>query len=100
MRVKIRTSRLRHRTDLSLKDIADWFNPIIRGWLGYYGGFYRSAMYAIIRHANKTLARWAIRRYKALRRSKTRARVFLERCVRESPGLFVHWREGMIGAFA
>ena len=100
MRVKIRKSCLRHRTDLSLKDIADWLNPIMRGWLAYYGGFYRSAMYAIIRHVNKTLARWAIRKYKALRRSKTRARLFLERCMKETPGLFVHWREGMKGAFA
>ncbi len=50
--------------------------------------------------AIQTLARWAIRKYKVLRPSKMRARVFLERCVRESPGLFVHWREGMLGAFA
>ena len=100
MRVKIRKSCLRHRTDLSLKDIADWLNPIMRGWLAYYGGFNRSAMYAIIRHVNKTLARWAMRKYKALGRGKTRARLFLERCMKETPGLFVHWREGMKGAFA
>ncbi|MEJ1334419.1 MAG: group II intron maturase-specific domain-containing protein [Candidatus Sedimenticola sp. (ex Thyasira tokunagai)] len=59
MRVKIRKSRLRSRTHLSLKDIAEWLNPIMRGWLAYYGRFYRSAMYAIIRHVNKTLARQA-----------------------------------------
>jgi RNA-directed DNA polymerase len=100
MRVKIRKSRLRHRTDLSLKNIADWLNPIMTGWLAYYGRFYRSAMYAIVRHVNKALARWALRKYKTLRRGKTRARMFLERCVRESPGLFIHWREGMKGAFA
>jgi len=57
-------------------------------------------MYAIIRHVNKTLARWAMRKYKALGRGKTRARLFLERCMKETPGLFVHWREGMKGAFA
>lgn len=100
MRVKIRKSRLRSRTDLSLNDIAQWLNPIMRGWIAYYGKFYRSAMYAIIRHVNKTLIRWVMRKYKAIRRSKMRAMAFFDRCMKESPGLFVHWREGMKGAFA
>lgn len=99
MRTVIRTSRLRSRTDLSLKEIADWLNPVMSGWLAYYGRYYRSAMYAIVRHVNKALVRWAMRKYKALRRGKTRAIAFLERCRKESPRLFVHWREGMKGAF-
>jgi RNA-directed DNA polymerase len=100
MRERIRKSGLRRRSDLSLKDIAGWLNPVMSGWLNYYGRYYRSAMYAIIRHVNKALARWAIRKFKALRRGKTRATAFLERCMRQSPRLFVHWREGMKGAFA
>ena len=79
MREKIRKSGLRRRTDLSLKDIAEWLNPVMSGWLNYYGKYYRSAMYAIIRHVNKALARWAIRKFKALRCGKTRATAFLER---------------------
>ncbi len=100
MRVKIRKSHLRSRTDLSLNDIAQWLNPIMRGWLAYYGRFYRSAMYAIVRHVNKALARWAMRKYKAIRRGKSCASAFLAQCMKDSPGLFVHWREGMKGAFA
>jgi len=100
MRVKIRKSRLRSRTDLSLNDIAQWLNPIMRGWIAYYGKFYRSAMYVIIRHVNKTLVRWFMRKYKAVRRSKMRAMAFYDRCMKENPGLFVHWCEGMTGAFA
>ena len=100
MRTVIRTSRLRRRTDLSLKEIADGLNPVMSGWLAYYGRYYRSAMYAIVRHVNKALVRWALCKYKAFRRGKTRAIAFLERCRKESPRLFVHWREGMKGAFA
>jgi RNA-directed DNA polymerase len=100
MRVKIRKSRLRQRTDLSLNDIAAWLNPVMSGWLNYYGRFYRSAMYSIIRHVNKTLGRWARSKFKALRRGRTRSVEFFERCLRQSPRLFVHWREGMTGAFA
>ena len=100
MRTKIRKSRLRERTDLSLAEIADWLNPIMRGWLAYYGRYTRSAMYAIVRHVNKTLGRWATRKFKSLGRGKMRATALLERCMKRNPGLFVHWREGMKGAFA
>ena len=37
MRAKIRNSNIRKRTDLSLDDIAKEYNPILRGWLNYYG---------------------------------------------------------------
>ena len=100
MRRKIRKTRIRSRTDLSLKEIADWINPVIRGWLAYYGAFYRSEMYRLIRHVNKTLVRWAMRKYKSLRFSKHRAVAFLERIAQQQPGLFVHWQKGMKGAFA
>ncbi|MEF8715524.1 MAG: group II intron maturase-specific domain-containing protein [Accumulibacter sp.] len=39
-------------------------NPILRGWLAYYGRFYRSAMYPVFRHFNKTLVAWAMRKYR------------------------------------
>jgi len=100
MRSKIRKSRLRNRTDLSLEEIAEWLNPVLGGWLSYYGAYTRSGMYAVLRHVNRALVRWAMRKYKALRRGKSRAVAFLERCMRQNPGLFVHWREGMKGAFA
>ena len=100
MRRKIRKTRIRSRTDLSLKEIADWINPVIRGWLSYYGAFYRSEMYRLIRHVNKTLVRWAMRKYKSLRFSKHRAVAFLERIAQQQPMLFVHWQKGMKGAFA
>ena len=100
MRRKIRKTRIRSRTDLSLNEIADWINPVIRGWLSYYGAFYRSEMYRLIRHVNKTLVRWAMRKYKSLRFSKHRAVALLERIAQQQPGLFVHWQKGMKGAFA
>lgn len=100
MRSKIRKSRLRQRTDQSLPEIASWLNPIVQGWMNYYGAFYKSAMYGLIRHVNKSLVRWAICKYKSLRRGKRRAVALLERIAKQSPRLFVHWRMGMTGAFA
>jgi RNA-directed DNA polymerase len=100
MRTKIRKSRIRSRTQVDLNAIAKELNPVIRGWLAYYGAFYRSEMYRLIRHVNKTLVRWAMRKYKSLRFSKRRVIAFLERIAQHKPGLFVHWEKGMMGAFA
>ena len=56
MRAKIRRDEVLNRTDLSLDEIAKWYNPILQGWLNYYGGYCRSGMYSIWRDFNKTLA--------------------------------------------
>jgi hypothetical protein len=76
------------------------YNPILRGWLSYYGRFSPSAMYPVLRHFNMTLVAWAMRKFKRLRGHKTRACLFLECIVKRQPRLFVHWQRGMVGAFA
>lgn len=100
MRSTTRKYNLRNRTDLSLADIARWYNPILQGWLNYYGKYSRSALYPVWRHFNTTLVAWAMRKYKPFKKRKTRAAMFVERISQEQPHLFVHWRAGMIGAFA
>jgi len=99
MRLKIRKLRVRMATNRNIEQLALWLNPLINGWIGYYGRYSRSALYAMSRHVNKALVRWARRKYKPLRRHKVRAAQFLERIVKQSPHLFAHWRVGMVGAF-
>ena len=98
MRAKVRKDNLRNRTDLSLKQIANWYNPILQGWLGYYGRYYRSALYTVWRHFNKTLVAWVMRKYKHFQRRKTKAGIFIEKLMENHPNLFVHWRNGMKGS--
>ena len=100
MRAKTKKYNLRNRTDLSLEEIARWYNPVLNGWLNYYGKYTRSAMYPVWRHFNKTLVAWAMRKYKSLQRHKTRASIFLEGIAEKQPNLFAHWRAGMQGGFA
>lgn len=100
MRQTTRRLGYRNRTELSLEEIAHMTNPILRGWLGYYGQFYPSAMYPVLRHFNKTLVAWAMRKYKRLRGHKTRASLFLAEISKKQPSLFVHWKLGMVGTFA
>lgn len=95
-----RKYKLRSRADLSLPNIAKWYNPVLHGWINYYGRYNRSGLYPVWRHFNQTLVSWAMKKYKKLRRSKVKAAVFLQRIAKQQPKLFAHWRVGMIGAFA
>ena len=38
---RLRELRIHRRTDLTLDGLARWLNPIIAGWIRYYGRFYR-----------------------------------------------------------
>jgi RNA-directed DNA polymerase len=42
---QVRSWRLHHRTGYTFADLARMINPIVRGWMNYYGAFYRSALY-------------------------------------------------------
>lgn len=92
--------KLKARTHLSLSDLARRLNPIIAGWINYYGRFCRSALHCVLNHVNMALIGWAMRKFKRLRRRKTRAHAWLKHVARRDRLLFVHWQyQGwMIGA--
>ena len=58
MRHRIRKSNLRNRADRDLAEIAREFNPVLQGWINYYGRFNRSALYPFLRYFNHTLRAW------------------------------------------
>ena len=47
-------------SDKSVKDLAGIFNPVIRGWINYYGRFYGSALHPILNQLNASLQRCKI----------------------------------------
>jgi RNA-directed DNA polymerase len=100
MRTTIRELDFRHLTQLSLVDIARRLNPLLRGWIEYYGRYSPSALYPLLRYVNQTLLAWMMRKFKRFAAHKIRAGRFLERLARENADLFVHWRLGMTGTFA
>jgi RNA-directed DNA polymerase len=69
------------------------FRP--RGWLQYYGRYYRSALYPPMRQLDRSLARWAERKYKKLRGHLRRATHWVARISRRDPKLFAHWQMGV-----
>jgi RNA-directed DNA polymerase len=100
MRSLIKRSNLRNRVDRCIEDIAIGFNPVLRGWIHYYGRFNRSALYPLLRYFNHALRAWVMCKYKQFRGKKTRAGQYLERMSKSRPELFAHWSSGLTGVFA
>jgi len=72
MRETIRELNLRRQTQLSMQDIARQLNPLLRGWLGYYGRYSPAALYPLLRYVNMTLVACAARKFKRFNRSANR----------------------------
>lgn len=63
---EIRRWRVHRKTGQTLNDLARWINPIVRGWMQYYGAFHRSALYPLLQRINAYLVRWLRKKYKRL----------------------------------
>ena len=91
IRQRVRRWRLHRLSGRSLEDLAQEVNPVIQGWMNYYGAYQRSALVPILRHIDQHLVKWVKRKYKK-RRSAKRAMRWLGQVASYHPGLFVHWR--------
>jgi RNA-directed DNA polymerase len=94
IRQEVKGWRLHLRSDKSLTDLARMFNPIIRGWVQYYGHYYRSRLHPVFRPLNRILVRWACRKHKKLRGHQRRAAHWLRRISVREPKLWAHWEIG------
>jgi RNA-directed DNA polymerase len=78
----------------TLTDLAKRINPVIKGWIDYYGKFYRAKLRNFMHILNVKIAGWARRKYKNLRASEMKAIRWLHGISRISPNLFAHWTLG------
>ena len=96
MRRRLRKYKINLRSDKTLKDLSNLINPMLRGWLNYYGKYYKSALSPFFEHVNRRLERWVIRKYKRFRRRPHHARKWLAKLARNRKYLFVHWQLGVL----
>ena len=89
---KIRRWTLHQRSDKSLQDLANMYNPYIQGWINYYGNFYRTRLRSTLTRIDLYVIRWACRKFKRFRHNTEGARDWLERLRRTNPTLLVHWQ--------
>ena len=95
IRERMRSWKLPLRSDKSLEDLSRMFGPIVRGWVQYYGRYYRSMLYPVFKQLDRALTRWAGRKYKKLKRHRRRAAHWINRVSRQEPRLFAHWQIGV-----
>jgi RNA-directed DNA polymerase len=95
MRTEVRSWNLPQRSDKAIEDLSRMFNPIVRGWIRYYGRYYPSALYPTMRQLDRDLALWAKRKYKKLRGHLRRATHWIARISRRAPALFACWQMGV-----
>jgi RNA-directed DNA polymerase len=87
---EVRRWRINLRTTSDIAELAEWMNLVIRGWITYYGKFYRTEMDGLLRRINTYLVRWARRKFKRLRTFK-KAKRWWHGLLRRQPALFAHW---------
>jgi RNA-directed DNA polymerase len=91
MNSQIREWKLPRQTSVGLNELAKRFNATLRGWLNYYGRFYKSAMQRVFDHFDQRLLSWARRKYRKLARRPRRSQRWLTKMVNRQPRLFIHW---------
>ena len=88
---ELRRMSIHRRTNLTLDGLAQWLNPIVRGWMQYYGRFSRSEMYPLLRRISTYLMRWAWQKYRRLR-TYQRFQKWWSGLLDRVPALFAHWK--------
>jgi RNA-directed DNA polymerase len=90
MSEEVRSWRIHLRTGAELDELAAWINSIVKGWMNYYGKFYRTALNTLLKRINTYLMRWAQRKYKRPRPFR-KARTWWHGLTERQPRMFAHW---------
>jgi len=92
IRHTIRRWRIHLWSGTHLTEIAREINQTVRGWINHDGRFYPTRLAESLRRIDEYLVRWAMRKYKRLKRHRKRAWAFLANVFAREPKLFAHWR--------
>jgi len=92
IRQKIKDWHIQRWTTKNIQELACMFSAAIRGWVNYYGRYYNSKLYTVLRHIDQMLLRWAMKKYRKLKGSWRKAYVWLTQVMVNKTTLFPHWR--------
>jgi RNA-directed DNA polymerase len=87
---RLRDLRIHRHTTKTLDELAAWINPIVAGWMNYYGRYHRSQLHPLLQRVNTYLWRWAADKYKRLHGYK-RLQRWWNGVQGRDPNLFAHW---------
>ncbi|MDL2282067.1 group II intron reverse transcriptase/maturase [Parabacteroides sp. OttesenSCG-928-G06] len=95
MNEEIRSWQLHRHAGSTMRQVAWRINPIVRGWITYYGKYYGSSLKSYLVHLNHRLAGWVCSKYKRFRGRRWAAYYWLGKIAAKNPGLFFHWQWGV-----
>ena len=92
----IRNWHLLWMINKELHQIAKKYNPVIRGWLNYYGKYGKGELKRVLMHINYHLTFWVRRKYKKCKYKRRKAQDYLIKMANQSNRLFAHWDVGIL----
>jgi RNA-directed DNA polymerase len=79
--------------NVTLEACANVLNPKIRGWINYYGKFFKLRMIRIFNYVDGLIQSWITNKYKLTSKAKTLEE--FKRIREETPFMFYHWKFGI-----
>ncbi len=96
IREKIKSWKITSRgLGLPLHKIAELTNPTVRGWLTYYGKFYKSELLSVLWSLTKVLVKWATCKFNRFKGSRIKANNWFKGIALREPNQFAMWKHGM-----
>lgn len=80
----------------TLTEIANKINPVLQGWINYYGKYNTVELKETLKTVNLKLTRWVRKKFKGYGEHKTRATYRLGDIAIAYPKLFAHWKFGVV----
>ena len=91
IREVIRSAKIWRYTQIEISDIANHFNPKIRGWINYYGIYSKRSLRDVMMRIELKLMKWISKKYKIGYRKTVKKLALIKQ---ENPKLFYHWQIG------
>jgi RNA-directed DNA polymerase len=76
----------------SIKELAKIANPVMIGWVNYYGKFHASEMWTVVNYAETVVMKWGKKKYEKLKQGCKKGRDWLKGTKERQPDLFKHWQ--------
>jgi RNA-directed DNA polymerase len=80
-------------SEQTLEKFGHILNPKLRGWINYYGKYYRRLVLELFIYLNQRIKKWIANKYKL--RTKKRILAKYQLIQSEQPYLFYHWHLGI-----
>lgn len=88
---KLKVSMGKTKACEDLADVARMINPMIRGWLNYFGYIGRWSLGQVLYAISQRIVKWLRMKYKRLCGKVNKCVKLLEKVKRQNPGLFAWW---------